>query len=121
LKSLFTSAGVNVEKIWFRSIAVAMESKLPNIKAKILTHTTGDQKDNKNAYVLLKNAEQATLAASKLNQVKLGDKHIRVDVDFKEVGFKNPNDFETSIFIGNLPFIVNEEDVRSHLLNAFKG
>lgn len=98
-----------------------MESKLPTIKAKILTNSTGDQKDNKNAYVLLVDGKQATIAAEKLNATKVGDKHIRVDVDYKEVGSKNPNDFETTIFIGNLPFIVNEEDVRSHLLHPFRN
>ena len=34
---------------------------------------------------------------------------------------KNTNDFETTIFIGNLPFIVNEEDVRAHFALEFKG
>ena len=33
---------------------------------------------------------------------------------------RNPNDFETTIFIGNLPFIVNEEDLRAHILKEFK-
>ena len=30
------------------------------------------------------------------------------------------NDFETTVFIGNLPFIVSEEDVRKHFLSSLK-
>jgi RNA recognition motif-containing protein len=48
-------------------------------------------------------------------------KHLRVDLDFKEEGSKGSNDFETTVFIGNLPFIVNEEDVRNHIATAFAG
>jgi len=48
----------------------------------------------------------------------LGDKHVRVDIDMKDES-KSQNDFETTIFIGNLPFIVNEEEVRSHFLSCF--
>ncbi len=56
-----------------------------------------------------KDAVEATL---NLNQVVIGDKHIRVDIDGKPDGERN--DFETSIFIGNLPWVVNEEDLRAH-------
>lgn len=45
-----------------------MESKLPTIKAKILTNNLGDQKDNKNAYVLLADPTQAKKACLDLNQ-----------------------------------------------------
>jgi hypothetical protein len=47
------------------------ESKLPSIKAKVITKLHGDQKDNKNAYVLLATAEQAKEACEKLNQTIL--------------------------------------------------
>lgn len=39
---------------------------------------------------------------------------MRVDFDDKESGEKAQNDFETTIFIGNLPFITNEEELREH-------
>ena len=42
----------------------------------------------------------------------VGDKHLRVDVDGGEKTEKN--DFETSLFIGNLPWVVNEEELRAH-------
>lgn len=56
--------------------------------------------------------EDALKATQELNQSVVGDKHIRVDIDGKPDEEKN--DFETSIFIGNLPWVVNEEDLRAH-------
>ena len=97
-----------------------MESKLPTIKAKVLTKNHGDQKDNKNAYVLLASEEEVQVACDTLNQAMVDGKHIRVDKDYKEDGAKNTNDFETTVFIGNLPFMVYEEDLRQHFASAFK-
>ena len=48
-----------------------------------------------------------------------GKKHIRVDVDFHEERYQN--DFESTIFIGNLPFITNEEDLRAHFIDGSGG
>lgn len=42
-------------------------------------------------------------------------------MDYKEDGAKSANDYETTVFIGNLPFIANEEAVRDHILEIFKG
>jgi hypothetical protein len=81
---LFIKEGFKVEKVWFRSICVILESKIPNIRAKVIKKDHGDQKDSKNAYVLLESAEMATAASLKLNQMKLEKKHIRVDVDYHE-------------------------------------
>lgn len=61
-----------------------MESKLPTVKAKVITKLLGDQKDSKNGYVLLSSKEEAVDAQKKLNQEMLGDKHVRVDVDMKD-------------------------------------
>ena len=74
----------------------------------------GDQKDNKNAYILFETKEDAELARNKVNSKLFNGKHLRVDVDDKESGEKISNDFETTIFIGNLPFITNEEELREH-------
>jgi len=46
-----------------------------------------------------------------MNQQLIGDKHIRVDVEGDE---KSKEDFEKTIFIGNLPWVINDEDLRSH-------
>ena len=47
-----------------------------------------------------------------MNQAMLGDKHLRVDIDSKAEG--QENDYESTIFIGNLPWVLNEEDLRKH-------
>ena len=72
----------------------------------------GSQKNNKNAYILFKE-ETSVKEAEKLNGYGVHNSdftqtfHLRVDSDVKK-----DNDFSHSIFIGNLPFIVNEEDIR---------
>lgn len=45
-----------------------------------------------------------------MNSVKLGDKHIRVDDAEKGQG----NDYESTIFIGNMPWVTTEEEIREH-------
>ena len=40
--------------MWFRSVATNLDSKVP-LKGKIIKKDLGDQKDNKNAYVLFEN------------------------------------------------------------------
>lgn len=72
----------------------------------------GTQKNNKNAYILFKETSSIK-EAEKLNGYAVHNSdftqtfHLRVDSDEKK-----DNDFTHSIFIGNLPFIVNEEDIR---------
>jgi len=79
-------------------------------------------RDNKNGYVLFKEKE-SVLKALELNQTKIGDKHIRVDtlkgstLVEKKAGSKggaNEDDFNTTVFVGNLPYVVSEEEVREH-------
>ena len=41
-----------------------------------------------------------------MNATVIGEKHIRVDLEEGE------HDYEKTIFIGNLPWVVNEEEVR---------
>jgi RNA recognition motif-containing protein len=116
VKQLFKSVECHVEKVWFRSICLELESKLPTIKAKILTGGFGDQKDSKNGYVVLASHDQAKKACEELNQRKVIDKHIRVDLEYKENGDKSAHDYETTAFVGNLPFICNEETLREFIL-----
>ena len=73
----------------------------------------GDQKDNKNAYVLFEKTEDANKAVTELNQAVIGGKHIRVDIDFVDKE-KDPKDYDSTLFIGNLPFVTNEEELRKH-------
>lgn len=114
LEKLFGKYGA-IEKVWFRSLALEHDSKIP-MKAKIIKNQYGEQKDNKNAYVLFKSKDDAVKATAELNQAVVGDKHIRVDLD----GEAEKNDFETTIFIGNLPWVVNEEELRAQFESAGK-
>ena len=51
----------------------------------------------------------------------LDDKHVRVDIEGKpKEGRDSQNDFETTVFIGNLPFIVSEEEVRKHFISQME-
>lgn len=65
IEKLFRKYGP-IEKVWFRSLALDHMSKLPQ-KAKIIKGEFGEQKDNKNAYVLFKAKEEAGKAAEGMN------------------------------------------------------
>jgi RNA recognition motif-containing protein len=54
--------------------------------------------------------------ALSLNQSLFMDKHIRVDKvkAGQDEDAKNDDDFNTTVFVGNLPFVVSEEEVRAH-------
>ena len=55
LKKLFSEYG-KIEKIWFRSVATVLDSKIP-LKGKIIMKEFSDSKDNKNAYILYEKPE----------------------------------------------------------------
>ena len=114
MKKLFKPYG-KIEKVRFRSIATLQETKLPE-RAKIITGQFGTQKDNKNAYVVFAEKEDSIKALA-LNQTEFMGKHLRVDTLIKnaEDSKKNANkdDFTTTVFVGNLPYIVSEEELRS--------
>ena len=80
-------------------------------RAKIIKKQFGTQKDNKNAYILFKTQEQAS-RAKKLNQSELLGKHLRVDLE------DSKHDYDATLFMGNLPFTINEEDLRAHIATA---
>jgi RNA recognition motif-containing protein len=83
LRQLFSKSG-KVEKVWFRSVATVMDSKLP-VKAKIIMKEYSEQKNSKNAYILFETVEQAKTASLALNQHQLpGGNHIRVDIDLRD-------------------------------------
>ena len=75
----------------------------------------------------MSDAKSALKAKELLNQKEFGGKHIRVDIDREkkedggEPSKQNQNDFDTTIFIGNLPFVLNEEDLRRHFAGVSKS
>ena len=67
--------------------------------------------------MLFEKKEDAQAARVALNQTKFLDKHIRVDATIHEreegqKGRVSQDDYQTSVFIGNIPFIVSEEELR---------
>ena len=112
LWKVFKSCG-KIEKIWFRSIAPKsfITNRANIVKGKMF----GDQKNNKNGYILFEQ-EDSVPKALELNNytiedgIEEGQKFtIRVDSETNK-----QNDFKTTIFVGNLPFIINEEELREH-------
>jgi len=117
LKKHFKLECGEVEKVWIRSVNTNQDGKRPE-RAKIITKDYGQVKDNKNGYVLFA-SKDSIAAALKLNQSSLLDKHIRVDTLNKSLAngdkpAKTEDDFMTTVFVGNLPYIVSEEEVREH-------
>ena len=108
-----------VEKVWFRSVATEMNSKVP-LKGKIIMSEYGDQKDNKNAYILFTSPEWALKAKMAMNQTVMGGKHLRVDMDYVDYDGKDPKDYDATLFVGNLPFVTNEQDLRDHFADVGK-
>ena len=104
LRSKFEKFGT-VEKIWFK----ACQSKNPEF-----------EKDNKTAFVLFKTLEEAKKAQSELNQTTIGDKSIRVVSDSKDALYKEGNDFESTILVGNLPFSCTENELINHFRDVSK-
>lgn len=108
---VFKNCG-KIEKIWFRSIAPStmITGRRNVVKGKMI----GNQKNNKNAYILFVDPSSVE-EALKLNNHPIHNSdfsevfHLRVDRDEKKA-----EDFNSTIFVGNLPFIINEEDLRTH-------
>ena len=129
LKRVFKECG-DIEKIWFRSICTEPESKRSE-RAKILKKEYGSAKDSKNGYVLYMSKKSAGDAKEKFNATKMEDKTLRVDtfLEYKPIPraqgrtytATNPaEDFTKTIFIGNLPYVVSEEDVRKQFEDCGK-
>lgn len=110
-----------IEKIWFRSIATLQDSKMPE-RAKIITKNHASYKDNKNGYVLFSDKEFVSKSLG-LNQSFFLGNHLRVDAvvhathgeDGKKLkaAARGGEDFTSTIFVGNLPFVASEEEVRT--------
>lgn len=118
LKKHFTLKCGAVEKVWIRSVATNQDGKKPE-RAKIITSLYGGQKDNKNGYVLFKDKETVVKGLA-LNSTQFMEKHLRVD-NLKNAAEDNnkggaEDDFNTTVFVGNLPFVVSEEEVRQHFM-----
>lgn len=110
---LFKEYG-KIESVRIRSIPIAGmkvdKAGDQNLVKKVsaVRHTFGDQKSSFNAYVVFEDASSVEPALVENNRV-IDNRHIRVDR-------MNPTLFDTqrSLFIGNLPYRVDEEEVREY-------
>eukprot|EP00795_Rhopilema_esculentum_P008697 gene8697-14717_t len=105
LKSIFSKYG-KVESVRFRSVPVAgpKHSK----KVAILKKEFHPERNTMNAYIVYEEKSETEKAlAAKGTEFK--GMHLRVDL-----AAKRAIDNKQSVFIGNLPFNVNEEDIRKH-------
>ena len=107
LKQLFKTCG-EVESIRFRSFAVA-DLKMPR-KGAFITQNFNPARDSCNAYVVFKSDDPCVIASAlALNNHELEGRHIRVDK-----AAQRKADSKHSVFVGNLPFDVDEEELRAH-------
>ncbi|ELU11225.1 hypothetical protein CAPTEDRAFT_227550 [Capitella teleta] len=105
---LFKGCG-SIASIRFRSVTPS-NPKLPK-RAALITKDFHESMASFNAYIVFKEQESATKAL-KLNGEKFLNFHLRVDS--LHPGVKKCHDDKRSVFLGNLPLEVQEDEVRLH-------
>lgn len=106
LHKLFRKFG-SIETVRLRCVPRS-DTKLPK-RAAVILKDFHPERDNICAYVCFKEEESAQKAL-KMNGKLVKSFHIRVDMSNHDP----KTDFKRSIFVGNLPLDIKEEDVRSH-------
>eukprot|EP00088_Acartia_fossae_P022523 TRINITY_DN23703_c0_g1_i1.p1 TRINITY_DN23703_c0_g1~~TRINITY_DN23703_c0_g1_i1.p1 ORF type:complete len:434 (+),score=89.64 TRINITY_DN23703_c0_g1_i1:33-1334(+) len=104
LSKLFASYG-KIEAIRFRS--AARPDFNTSKKVAVIKRNFHAERSNINAYIRFSNEEEAKKGCS-LNGHKIGENSIRVDMSLKS----DEHDQKKAVFLGNLNFKTNEEDVR---------
>ncbi|XP_072169120.1 RNA-binding protein 34-like [Diadema setosum] len=106
LKGLFKVYG-HIESIRFRSMGVAD----PNVSKKVaaIKKELTPNRSSFNAYIVFKD-DQCAQAALKSNGWTLHKHHLRVDI----AGNSKKHDLRRSVFVGNIPFKVEEEELHDH-------
>ncbi|XP_058074883.1 nucleolar protein 12 [Magnolia sinica] len=102
-----------VESVRIRSVPI-VDSKIPR-KGAIIKGKFNDSADSVHAYIVFKD-EQSAQAALSHNMAKLGENHIRVDracPPRKKLKGENAllYDNKRTLFVGNLPFDVKDEEL----------
>lgn len=103
---LFKSEGV-VDKIWVRSVPTSSESSKPK-KAKVLLKDFVTACKTKNCYVLFKEIQGVENAVTRLNNTLFKGRHLHVTPANKQ-----ERDFKSTLFVGNLPYEADEEEIRA--------
>ena len=114
VKQLFKDFGT-VENVRLRSIAVSKDGKLPvKVARRLYKQVVGS---SVNAYVVFESQEEAK-AALVMNGHLVNGRHIRVDMCMPPKGSKCSRDQKHSVFVGNLPFSADEEELRSAFMDC---
>ncbi|KAI9024042.1 hypothetical protein DFJ74DRAFT_62968 [Hyaloraphidium curvatum] len=100
-----------VESIRFRSVAFA--KMLPK-KVAFLSKALHPDRDTLNAYVVYADESGARAAAAGLNGTVFEDKHLRADM----AGNTGKQSNSRTVFVGNLPFGIGDEDLWAHFADA---
>ncbi|XP_040581790.1 RNA-binding protein 34 [Lepeophtheirus salmonis] len=107
LYRLFKPFG-SIECVRFRGAARPDPKTLK--KVTVIRKLHHESRDNFLAYIRFKTPEEAE-SATKLNGTVYNDKTLRIDI-----ALKDKVDQKKAVFVGNLDFSVNEEELRSHFL-----
>lgn len=105
LKKFFEKHG-KVENLWFRSVPVNSDSKMP-IKGKVATKDFIENADAMNAYVLFSEIDDAKKAVDAENNKEFLGKYLRVTLANQKT-----LDTKTTIFVGNLYYKATEDQLR---------
>lgn len=109
LKTFFSTYG-NVETVRLRSVPVA-ELKYSK-KLAIVKKEFHAERNSMNAYVVFTNINDAE-SALEARGSSFKDMHLRVDM-----AMKKQVDNRLSVFVGNLPFNIKEEELREHFIQC---
>ena len=126
LRSLFSEFGA-VESVRLRSVPVDAEGKMPR-GGKVITGKLVPDRNSTNAYVVFKSADAVPKATLAMNMKEVDGRHVRVDAAAAPSSHANEAaaaaaggagnkggdvayDHTRSVFLGNLPYAVDEEEV----------
>uniref|UniRef100_A0A061SHY7 Nucleolar protein 12 n=1 Tax=Tetraselmis sp. GSL018 TaxID=582737 RepID=A0A061SHY7_9CHLO len=112
LKTLFRRFG-KVVSVRVRSVPVKLDSKMPR-RGAVITGTTNEARSSMSAYVVMESKEAAEQALS-LNMTEFEGKHLRVDLAAAPASKSGAPpvayDPERTVFLGNLHFEVETEEI----------
>lgn len=95
-----------IEKLWFRSLPTDPNIKITR-RAKAITGKNIEGCTNKNCYILYAEKSAIKKAIDGANNKVFENKHLHVTS-----GNHIERDFKTTIFVGNLPYSSDEEEIR---------
>jgi len=113
LKAVFLLYGA-IQSVRFRSIAFAEGTK--HRRSAVITKADLGNRSTCNAYVVFKDAESAAKAAKDGNGAQLQGKVLRCDMATTPGKHEDLShgDHRKGVFVGNLPFDVEEDQLRRH-------